>query len=391
MRKKFDVIVIGLGAMGSAATCHLAKKGVRVLGIDRFDPPHVFGSSHGDTRITRQAIGEGRECIPLVLRSYELWREIEAQTGEDLLTITGGLVMTGYSTGSAMHGNKDFLKETIDSAKQYDIQHQVLDTEEIREIFPQFNLAGDEIGYYEPMAGFLRPENCIRAQLNLAKQFGAVLATNEKVENILPFDNSSGVLVETSRDTYFANKIVISAGSWVSGFLDTKTSTPFKVYRQILLWFGVKGSVIPYLVPNFPIFIWINNNNFIYGFPAIDGPDGGVKVASEQTDTTSSPDRVVRVVSPSEISEMYDKYIKHALPGLTENCVKATTCLYTKTPDSKFVIDFHPEYPQVIVASPCSGHGFKHSVAIGEVLSELATEGKSKIDISPFSFKRFNL
>src|SRR5579859_767570 len=180
MSNQFDAIVLGLGAMGSATVYQLARKSKKVLGIDQFSPPHTLGSTHGDTRITRQAIGEGAEYVPLVLRSYELWREIEQQTGQDLLTITGGLIMASQSNQAGMHGSANFLQTTIDAAEQYGIEHTVLDTEQIRQQFPQFHLFGDERGYYEDNAGFLRPERCIEAQLVLAERFGAELHTGER-------------------------------------------------------------------------------------------------------------------------------------------------------------------------------------------------------------------
>ncbi len=389
MKNSADVIIVGGGAMGSAAAWHLARKGQKVIVFDQFKPPHKFGSTHGDTRITRQAIGENKACTPLSLRSYELWRELESLTGVDLLTITGGLMMTSYSTGSEMHGNRDFLQETIDAAEMYGIKYSLFNTEEIRKEFPQFNLIGDEQGYYEPMAGFLRPENCIRAQTGLAMMLGAVVHSDEEVTAVKPLSGPRGVIVETKTGHYAADKVIVSAGAWVSRFLEKKYSGLFKVYRQVMYWFGVKDSIEPYTIGNFPIFIWISRNDFVYGFPAIDGPNGGVKIAGEQKSLTADPDTVNREVSPLEINTMYEDHIRQAFPGLTSECIKTVPCLYTVTPDSQFIIDFHPEHPQIIVASPCSGHGFKHSAAIGEVLAELATDGKSRIDISSFAFSRF--
>lgn len=384
-----QTIVIGLGAMGSAATYQLAKRGNRVLGIDRFSPPHLYGSSHGDTRITRQAIGEGSEYVPLVLRSYELWAEIERETGKKLLTVTGGLIMTGVE-GTLRHGSY-FFNQTVASAEKYGIPHHLLDADEIKKRFPQFKLKGNERGYFEEKAGYVRPELCIEAQLELAQRYGAQLALDE---NVLSFaaDRDDKVAVKTDKGEYEAEKLIVSAGPWVGGLLGEKHAQHFTIYRQVLYWFDVEGPISQFEAPNFPIWIWEFGTaveDLMYGFPAIDGARGGVKLASEQYKKSTNPDTVSRDVSKQDIEEMYRGYVSPHFAGISERCVKAVSCLYTVTPDHRFVIDAHPEYPQVIVASPCSGHGFKHSAAIGEVLAQLVVEGHSEIDISAFAFRRF--
>lgn len=384
-----QTIVIGLGAMGSAATYQLAKRGNRVLGIDRFSPPHLYGSSHGDTRITRQAIGEGSEYVPLVLRSYELWAEIERETGKKLLTVTGGLIMTGVE-GTLRHGSY-FFNQTVASAEKYGIPHHLLDADEIKKRFPQFKLKGNERGYFEEKAGYVRPELCIEAQLELAQRYGAQLALDE---NVLSFaaDRDDKVAVKTDKGEYEAEKLIVSAGPWVGGLLGEKHAQHFTIYRQVLYWFDVEGPISQFEAPNFPIWIWEFGTaveDLMYGFPAIDGARGGVKLASEQYKKSTNPDTVSRDVSKQDIEEMYRRYVSPHFAGISERCVKAVSCLYTVTPDHRFVIDAHPEYPQVIVASPCSGHGFKHSAAIGEVLAQLVVEGHSEIDISAFAFRRF--
>ncbi|PYS55276.1 MAG: N-methyl-L-tryptophan oxidase [Acidobacteria bacterium] len=387
----FDAIVLGLGAMGSASVFQLAKKRRRVLGIDQFSPPHQLGSSHGETRIIRQAIGEGAEYVPLVLRSYELWREIEASTGKQILAITGGLIMSSTRSKVPLHGSDGFLDQTIRSAEQFGIDHSFLDAGQIQSRFPQFNLAGDEQGYYEPAMGFLRPERCIESQLALAERHGAEIHRNEKVLEFLPA--AHGVTVKTSAGQYTAEKLVVTACSWILQFIGENLAPFFKIYRQVLYWFEAKDSIDAYLPGKFPIFIWQlgrHHDDFIYGFPAIDGPHGGIKVASEQHMLDTSPEQVDREVKEEEITEIYRKYIRHRLPGLSSKCLKAAVCLYTSTPDSRFVIDFHPQDSNVLIVSPCSGHGFKHSAAIGEVVAELITVGRSRLDISKFRISRFS-
>jgi sarcosine oxidase len=389
MSNEYDAIVLGLGAMGSAALYQLARKGKKVLGLDQYTPPHTLGSTHGDTRITRQAIGEGAAYVPLSLRSYELWREIEQLTSQDLLTITGGLIMASQSSPDPMHGAESFLQTTIAAARQYDIKHSILETDQIRQRFPQFQLVGDELGYYEENAGFLRPERCIQAQLALAERFGAAIQTGERVLGYESDTTNSSVTVQTARGRYTAEKLIISAGPWIGSLLEASYARYFTVYRQVLYWFGLNGPVEPFLPGRFPIFIWARPRDMIYGFPAIDGPAGGIKVATEDYTKATSPDMVERAVTAQEKREMYTRHLVGSLPALSETCIKAVSCLYTTTPEAGFVLDTHPQHPQVIIASPCSGHGFKHSAAIGEVLAELVIEGKSQIDISSFSLRRF--
>ncbi len=383
----YDVIVVGLGAMGSAAAYQSAKRGAKVLGIDRFAPPHDLGSTHGETRIIRQAIGEGEEYVPLALRSYEIWREIEAETGAELLTVTGGLILSSASAVTPLHGSGTFIEQTISCAQKYGIAHSVLNTQEIRERFPQFNLTGNETGYYENEAGFLSPENCVTTQIELAKKYGAEIHVNEKV---LKFDaGKNGVEVFTEKGKYAAEKLIVSAGPWINEFIDEDI---FKIYRQVLYWFELKENAQNYLLGKFPVFIWQFGRwaeDYIYGFPAIGGMAGGLKLASEQLEKTTDPDRVDREVSEDEIKNMHRKYISPHFPGLGERCLKAATCLYTSTPGSRFVIDFHPQHENVLIASPCSGHGFKHSAAVGQMLAEMALENTTGLDRSKFSFERF--
>ena len=386
--RRYDTLVLGLGAMGSAALYQLAKRGQRAAGIDQFSPPHTLGSSHGDTRVTRLAIGEGAHYTPLVMRSHELWRGIERETSRDLLTTTGGLIISSRSTTSRMHV-QDFFGTTVAAAEHYGIAHEILDARAIRQRFPQFNISDDEIGYYEYEAGFLRPEACVAAQLALAEKYGAAIHRNETV---LGFeDTGTGVTVRTDKDTYTADRLIVSAGAWLPQLIGSKYARPFKVRRQLLFWFAARGSVTPFKLGNFPIYIWElqGRDQAIYGFPATDGETGGVKVATQQYKTETTPETVDRMVSEPEIRAMHE-YIAPYLPGLSERCVKAVACLYTVTPDAEFVIDTHPEMPRVIIASPCSGHGFKHSAAIGEALSQLIIDGKSRLDLSPFTFNRFD-
>ena len=385
--QRFETIVLGLGAMGSAALYHLARKGRRVLGIDRHSPPHVHGSSHGDTRITRLAIGEGAQYTPLVIRSHELWRELEQATGESLLTTNGGLIISSATTGAVIHV-ADFFANTLAAAAEYGIAHELLDAAAIRRRFPPFNVSDDEVGYFEPTAGFLRPEACVRAHLRLAAQCGAAIACNERVLGFHP--SASGVTVATDRDAYAADTLVVAAGPWLPQLVGPDLARHFRICRQTLFWFDIDGAITPFLPEKFPVFIWEakGSTQGIYGFPAIDGAGGGVKIATEQFATTTTPEAVERSVGAEEITSMYDRHVAPHFRAVNGKCVRATSCLYTVTRDFGFVIDRHPDSDRVIVASPCSGHGFKHSAAIGEALAQLVIEGKSTLDLSAFGWER---
>jgi sarcosine oxidase len=324
-----------------------------------------------------------------VLRSYEIWEEIERESGKKVLTITGGLIMTGVE-GVRRHGSH-FFDQTVACAQKYGIAHHILDADEIKRRFPQFQLKGNEKGYFEEKAGYLRPELCIEAQLQIAQRYGAQLALNEKVL-ALSLNKKNRVVVKTDKGEYQAEKAVLSAGPWIKQLLGEKYDQYFTIYRQVLYWFDVENSISQYEAPTLPIWIWefgMTAEDLMYGFPAIDGAKGGVKIAFEQYRTATDPDTVSREVSKQETEDMYTRYVQPHFVGVTERCVKAVTCLYTVTPDHRFVIDRHPEVPQIIIASPCSGHGFKHSAAIGEVLAQLVTEERCEIDIGAFSFRRF--
>ena len=391
MINKFDSIVLGLGAIGSAALYQLAKRGRKVLGIDQFSPPHDYGSSHGESRIIRQAIGEGEEYMPLVLRSYELWREIENEVEKELLTITGGLTLESQNSEAVLHGRRNFLDHAISCAKKFSIRHEILETQEIQKRYPQFSLT-NETGYFEYETGFLRPELCVEAQLQLAKTNGGTVQAGEKVTSIAP-QGSSGMCVHTDRSAYAAESLIVTAGPWISEFLPAAYKEFFTVYRQVMYWFNIKDEFRATFLPGrFPIFIWIfgKGREFgFYGFPAFDGKT--IKLATEQFAVATLPDEVDRAVTRAEEKAMYENYIMGRIPGLSAICSEAASCLYTMTPDANFVIDFHPENNRIVVASACSGHGFKHSAAVGEVLSDLVIDGKSKIDISSFSMKRFDI
>ncbi len=388
MGERVDCLVIGLGAMGSAALYQLAKRGVSVIGLDRFVPPHTMGSSHGETRITRQAIGEGRDYVPLVLESHRIWRELEAETGESLLHACGALVMAPGTGTASHHGKPNFVQNSIDAARAFGIPHEVLDGREVSRRFPQFlGLDGGEIAYYEPGGGFVRPERCIAAQLARATALGATIRTGTEVLSIA--EDGDGVRVETASGVIRAGEVVVSAGAWTAPFVGAPFDRLLAVKRQLLHWYALDDGRA--YGPDAPVYIWMHgttDTDYFYGFPPQAG-EASVKVATEQYADSTTADKADRAVRPAESAEMYRRHVAGRLAGATPRVAQAAACLYTVTPDRGFIIDRHPAQVRVLVVSACSGHGFKHSAGIGLVVAELLTEGRSRIDTRPFALGRF--
>ena len=358
--------------MGSATLYQLAKRGIDVLGIDQYSPPQIFGSTHGETRITREAIGEGAQFVPLAMRSHVLWREIEREAGVALLHQCGGLIMARATGDSHMHAQRDFLGNTIRLAAQFGIAHEVLDAHEIKSRYLQLQLTGEETGYFEPGAGYLLPEACVRAQLQLARAHGAKVQLGEQVQSIVV--EGERPIIETDRARYAPDIAIVCAGPWLPGLLRERITRNLVVRRQTLHWF-VADDPREYATERFPIFIWHwgdHEDDVFYGFPDL---GGGVKIASEQMIASTTPETVARDVDPPESAAIYSTHIAGRLHGITNRVVNSATCLYTNTIDANFLIDRLPEVPGVIVVSACSGHGFKHSAAIGEAVAEMAIVG----------------
>jgi sarcosine oxidase len=382
-----DVLVIGLGAMGSATTYQLARRGVKVVGVDQFTPPHTRGSTHGETRITREAVGEGLQFVPLAMRSHQLWREIEYETAESLFNACGGLILAREGLARHLHDQRDFLGNTFRAAATFGIAHERLNTQEIAARFPQFELQGDEYGYFEPGAGYLNPEACVRAQLALAARLGADLRFGERVRSIA--HGGGKTIVETDRARYVAGTTIIAAGPWAPQLVSSLAAT-LAVRRQVLFWFERDATYQPslsYQSRDFPIFIWHwgpEADDVFYGFPQMDGASA-VKVACEQRAAATTPEAVDRDVSPAEIAAMHAHHVRGKLRGISVRCVKAATCLYTNAPSANFIIDRLPDAPDTIVVSACSGHGFKHSAAIGEAVAAMAVTREVPDVLKPFS------
>jgi len=373
--ERYDTIVVGLGAMGSAAAFHLARRGQRVVGLEQFTLAHDRGSSHGRSRVTRQAYFENPAYVPLLGRANELWTQLQRDSGRRLMEITGGL-MLGPPEGGVVQG-------TLASARMHGLPHEVLDASEVRRRFPAFSIQDGTIGVLDKVAGVLFPEDCIRAHAAAAMQAGADLRWQEPLLGWKATGDS--VQVKTTRGTYAASTIVLCAGPWM-GQLLAELRLPLAVERNVLYWFRPTTDVALFEPGRFPVFlIEYEPGKLFYGFPAL-GNDG-VKVARHHTGVSCSPADIRREIDPDEIREARSILERH-LPTVNGELLSATTCMYTNTPDGHFIIDRHPEHPNVILASPCSGHGFKFASVIGEVLADLTCDGQTQHPIDMFRLGR---
>jgi sarcosine oxidase len=375
----YDVIVIGLGGMGSATAYQLALRQKRVLGLEQFTASHNKGASHGKTRVIRQSYYEDPAYVPLLLRAYELWRQIECETKADLLREVGGLMM-GPPEGAVVAGS-------LRSAQHHGLPHEILDARELRRRFPVLRPESETIALFEKKAGFVRPEASVQAHLDRAAGLGAELHFEETVVAWEP--KGDGVRVRTDQGQYDADRLVISPGPWAPKVL-AGLGLPLVVERQVLYWFDPIGGVEPFLPNRFPIFIWEAEGGATpYGFPALDGPQGGVKIAFYRAplEEPCDPDTVDRNVREQEINLMR-KAIASRIPALNGRFLSGATCLYTNTPDKNFIITTHPECPQVSIACGFSGHGFKFCSVVGEIMADLALTGQTRHDIGLFQLGR---
>ena len=370
-----------------------------MLGIDQFSPPHDQGSSHGESRISRLAIGEGDEYVPLVHRSHQVWRELEARTGRSIFTNTGGLILAPRDRIAAHHGKSDFVRRTIECAQRHGISHEVLDAAGIHQRYPQLQLQGDELGYLERDAGFVRPEQAIAAQIESAVQLGGTLRTGEKVLAIHPVGSGEIVEVHTTQGRYTTHQVVVATGPWLPEFLGQQARSDwrtvwgphFGVYRQVMYWFDTGPAAAQFAPGTLPIFIWMfgdDQEDYMYGFPSSDPAQPALKVASEQYVDTTSPDGIDRTVTAEEADAMFRQKVAPRFPGLSGRVLQSKACMYTVTPDRHFVIDSLPGTPNVLVASACSGHGFKHSAGLGDAIAEQVLGLPTAYDLSAFQINR---
>jgi sarcosine oxidase len=348
-----------------------------VLGIDQYAPVHNQGSSHGGSRITRQAYFEDPAYVPLLLRAEQLWQEVEQRSGRSVVRYTGGL-MIGRPDGHTVAGS-------LASARQWGLAYELLDPGQVRARYPTFALADDEMALYEDKAGFVVPEASVAAHLRLAATAGAELHHEEPVTRWAP-GPAGGVRVHTRDAVYSAAQLVVCPGAWAPELL-ADLGVPFTVERQVQYWFAPRGPVEPFLADRHPIYVWeMPDDRQFYGFPG-DAEDG-VKVALFRGGRICTPQTIDRTVHPGEVDAMAE-VVSSRLPDLAGTFRRAVTCMYTNTPDEHFVIARHPHHEQVVVACGFSGHGFKFVPVVGEIVADLVTDGHTRHPIGLFDLNRF--
>jgi len=372
-RKRWDAIVVGCGIMGASVSYNLATRGLRVLNLERFGVNHRFGSSHGKTRIIRLAYYEDQRYVPLLRRAFQSWREAEAKSGKRLLQITGGL-MIGREDGELVRG-------VLMSAKIHGLPYEVITPAKVEERFPAFTLGEEYTAVFEPNAGVLFAEECVRAFVGLGSEAGCEFRFSEQVKGWK--SGPEGVEVQTSSGTQVASKIVFCAGAWNGQLL--QDLVPLQCERQVPLWFS-SGGQDAFSPPKMPVFIMEEEKGvFYYGTPDV---GHGVKVARTHGGEMSGPDDVRREITERDVAPVR-KFIKSRMAKLDGPPIASTTCIYSNTPDLNFAVGAHPGDPRVVVISACSGHGFKFASVLGEIAADLATDGKLAFDISFLNPGRF--
>jgi len=371
----YDVAIVGLGAMGSAALYHLASRGQRVIGLERATPGHEGGSSHGESRIIRMAYFEHPSYVPLLRRAYENWRALERATGAGLLTITG-ILESGIPGATVFDGARR-------AAVEHGLPHEMLSARQVAGRFPAFDVPNHWETLFEADGGFLRPELAIDTHIAAARGLGAEVRTHTEMTSVEP--TAGGVRLKTADGGEIeAGAVIVSAGAWI-GELFPELKPHLRLTRQVLAWFDLARPEL--VTPDrFPVFLLESEDEIIYGFPDLAGT--GVKAASHLPgrvlDRAGDAAQNGGAADAEPVAAMLSRYI----PGAAGPVRQLKTCIYTHSPDEDFILDRHPLYPQIVLASPCSGHGFKFASVIGEVLADLATEGATPHDISRFGLGR---
>jgi sarcosine oxidase len=383
LNNSFDVIVIGVGSMGSATCYFLAKRGYKVLGLEQFDISHEFGSHAGQSRIIRKAYFEHPDYVPLLEKAYKNWNDLEQETGEELYFKTG-LLYAGTS-------NNEMIKGVKQSAALYNIELEQLNNADTVKRFPQFLFPRNFEILFEPEAGFLPPERSIRLYASQAKKNGATINTNEKV--IGWKKDGTNIVVKTDKNSYQCNKLIITTGAW-AGKMIPGFSDKIKVTRQFVAWIKTKDD-IQFALNNFPCWMVSDDEKHgcYYGFPLLDtkkfGEPAGLKLAHHFQKEVTNPDKVDRQTTENDIQNLkycLDKY----LPGVFDSILSTKICLYANSPDENFIIDKLPGYEEnVSIACGFSGHGFKFASVIGEILADLAIERRSDLPIEFLNATRF--
>ena len=371
----YDVIVLGVGGMGSATVYELAKRGKRVLGLERFDVPHELGSSHGTTRIIRLAYYEDGAYVPLLRRAYELWRELEEVTGERVLHVTGSI--------DAGPEDDWVFKGSYESCLEHNIPHEVLDAAALHKRFPGYGLPDGHFALLQEEGGFLTPERCIVNFVGAAQALGAEVRARERVLEWR--ETSGGVTVRTERGTFEAAELVVTAGAWAAQQVPGLGGSA-QAERQVLGWFQPHKPEL-FTPERFPVFNLAVEEGRYYGFPVYGIP--GFKIGLyHHLHETVDPDRLERDVYPRDEAVLRDCVTRY-FPAANGPTMTLKTCLFTNSPDEHFIIGRHPEYKHVSFAAGFSGHGFKFCSVVGEVLADLAVEGATRHPIKLFDPQRY--
>lgn len=371
----YDAVVIGVGGMGSAALYHLAKKGMRVLGIEQFDVPHTLGSSHGHTRVIRKAYFEHPSYVPLLEKAYDMWDVLEQDAGRKVSNYCG-MIYAGKQDSASIQGVKK-------SSELYGVPIEPLSQLDLKERYPQFAFDDGMVGLYEPCGGYLLVEECVKAHCEAAQKHGAELKTNT---NVKTWRHVNGVHhVQTDQGEFQAKSLVVSAGAWAEPLLH-ELNLPLTIQRIPSGWFEPLNDHHT-LENGFPIFGIETQTGFFYGFPVLD--ERGVKIARyEGSETVDSIEAVDRTVHDGDLDHIH-QFIAQYMPGVTKQVNDSSICIYTVTPDNHFIIDQHPHHKNLYIAAGFSGHGFKFCPAVGVVLAGLACDGKTDVDIDFLGLGRF--
>jgi sarcosine oxidase len=370
----YDVIVLGAGGVGSAALAELARRGVRAVGIDRFDPPHDQGSSHGQSRVIRQAYFEHPNYVPLLKESYRLWRELEAATGQKLFHEVG-LLEVGPADGVVVPG-------VLRAAAEHDLAVERVSAAEIEHRWPGLQVSDDLVGVIEQNAGYLLVEDCVAANLKIAQAAGASLMTNTVVHNWRV--DGGGVHVRTDAGEISAGKLIITAGAWASSVLE-QALPPLSARRKSLFWFAADSPQFD-AESGFPVYLFELPSGVFYGFPRL---EGRMKVAEHSGGATiADPANVDRAIDFAE-QQRVTTFLADHLPDVSLSVTNHAVCLYTMSPDEHFIVDRHPQHANVVFAAGLSGHGFKFTPVLGHALADIALGGTSPLPIDFLSLQRF--
>ena len=376
-QNRYDIIVVGVGGMGSAALFHIARRGARVLGLEQFEIPHDLGSSHGLTRIIRLAYWEAPAYVPLLRRAYELWRGLEQLAGEPLLVTTGS-VDAGAPDSRPIRG-------ALEACRRFDLGHETLNSSALHRRFPGYCLPDSLIAIYQPDGGFLWSERCITTHVSAALKLGGTVHTRERVEHWEGV--GGGIAVHTNRSTYMTDRLVVTAGPW-AGKAVSPLQPMLNVERQVVMWVAPRRAD-HFLPERFPVFYLHGDEGSFYGLPVLS--DHGLKIGKyHHLRQVVDPDTVDRVCNSHDESVLRQA-IRRYFPDADGPTVSLKACLFTNTADEHFIIDVLPEHPGVCVAAGFSGHGFKFCSVVGEILADLALDGSTRHDVSLFTLDRPSL